>query len=206
VGENTSFGAAAGSESGDSDAVREQRRRTQAQARAARAAARTMARAIPPQRSADLAHLSLDGLRTYRSALAAEEDRVSYWRRILQARLDTVRAVEGARSAEPAAVAPALTKEKLSRGRAALVQVVPVDDIPPLPDLARLWQTVPAAGDEVARAELVIGLETAEEQLSTYRGALHVRISAANAELIARYRDEPQACFSALPRASSALR
>jgi hypothetical protein len=177
----------------------EDRRRAQAEARAARAAARAASRAIPPQRSSDLAHLDLDALRAYRTALAAEEDRVSYWRRILQARLDTLRAVEGARSADPAAVAPALSREQMWRGRTALVRVVPVDDIPPLPDLARLWEQVPAENDERARIELISGLDRAEEQLSAYRTALHGRMESASAELIARYRDEPQACFSALP-------
>lgn len=177
----------------------EDRRRTQAEARAARASARAAARAIPPQRSDDLAHLDLGALRAYRAVLAAEEDRVSYWRRILQARLDTLRAVEGARSADPAAVAPALSREQMARGRSALVRVVPVDDIPPLPDLARLWEQVPAEHDDLARNELVSGLARAEEQLSTYRAALHRRMEAASAELIARYREQPQACFSALP-------
>jgi hypothetical protein len=188
------------------EVTREERRRTQAVARAARAAARTAARAIPPQRSHDLAHLSLEGLRAYRTALSAEEDRVSYWRRILQARLDTMQAVEGARAADPAAVAPALTSEKLTRGRTALVRLVPLDDIPPLPDLARLWHQVPAENDESGHAELVAALERAEEQLSNYRSALHVRITVANSELIARYRDDPNACFSALPRRSTPTR
>src|SRR5947208_16164465 len=48
-----------------------------------------------PERSPDFAHLSLDGLRRYRHALSDEEGRVSYWRRIIQARLDLVRAAEG---------------------------------------------------------------------------------------------------------------
>ena len=39
-----------------------------------------------PERTEEHAHLSLDALREYRKVLAAEESRVSYWRRILQAR------------------------------------------------------------------------------------------------------------------------
>ena len=34
-----------------------------------------------PQRNSDFDHLTLDGLRCYRSALTAEEGKVSYWRR-----------------------------------------------------------------------------------------------------------------------------
>ncbi len=62
-----------------------------AQARAVRAKARAAARASPPQRVTELGHLSLAGLRTYRAALSAEEDRVSYWRPILQGRVDITR-------------------------------------------------------------------------------------------------------------------
>jgi hypothetical protein len=87
----------------------------------------------------------------------------------------------------------------MSRGRTALIRVVPADDIPPLPDLARLWQQIPDETDTFAKAELISALERAEEQLSTYRNALHGRMSAASSELIARYRDNPLACFSALP-------
>ncbi|MDQ1465529.1 MAG: hypothetical protein QOC73_2470, partial [Actinomycetota bacterium] len=47
-----------------------------------------------PERSADFNHLSIGDLRAYRTALAEEENRVSYWRRIIQARLDVVRAGE----------------------------------------------------------------------------------------------------------------
>ena len=43
-----------------------------------------------PVLSEAYAHLSVEGLREYRRALSEEEHRVSYWRRILQARLDLV--------------------------------------------------------------------------------------------------------------------
>ena len=108
--------------------------------RAARASARAAARAIAPKRAAELSHLSLDGLRAYRTALAAEEDRVSYWRRIIQARLDTVRMVEGVRAVDASHLKPVLSSARMGRGRSALVRVVPVDDIPPLPNLERLWE------------------------------------------------------------------
>ena len=44
-----------------------------------------------PSVSGEYAHLTLDALRSYRAALQTEEGKVSYWRRILQARLDVVR-------------------------------------------------------------------------------------------------------------------
>ena len=43
-----------------------------------------------PVRSEEFAHLGLAELRTYRATLQAEEAKVSYWRRVLQARLDLV--------------------------------------------------------------------------------------------------------------------
>ena len=47
--------------------------------------------------------------------------------------------------------------------------------------------------------QLETDLEHAERELSEYRHALHGRIAAANEELIARYRDHPLACLTALP-------
>lgn len=179
--------------------TREQRRERQAAARAARASARAAARAIVPLRSEDFAALSLDQLRAYRRALLEEEDRVSYWRRILQARLDTLR--EGGRPSrgDLAALAPVLTAPRVQRGRSALVTVVAADDIPPLPDLARLWEQPHVPGDLAGTAALEEGLVGAEAELSAYRSALHRRLDAATMELIARYREDPARCLEVLP-------
>ena len=45
---------------------------------------------VVPQRSAEFDHLPLPALRSYRQTLTAEENRVSYWRRLIQARLDLI--------------------------------------------------------------------------------------------------------------------
>lgn len=174
-----------------------EKRRRQAQARAGRAAARAAARAITPERSPEFAHLELAALRGYRRALLAEEDRVSYWRRILQARLDVVRA--GSDRGDRAQLRPVLTAERLGAGRRALVSVMPSDDVPPLPDLGELWDTTAKAGDHEALARLDERLVVAEGELSTYRNALHVRLDATTLELIARYREDPSRCLVALP-------
>ena len=42
--------------------------------------------------SPHLAGLSLTGLRTYRERLRAEEERISYWRRLIHAPVDPIRA------------------------------------------------------------------------------------------------------------------
>ena len=151
-----------------------------------------------PTRNADYAHLSIDALREYRRALTAEEGKVSYWRRILQARLDVVQAGSG-RALDQEHLRPVLTSERVGAGRQALVEVLPVDDIPPLPSLAELWDRRVDAGDVEEQARLEQDLRLAEAQLSAYRNALHRRIGEATGELIARYREQPTLCLSVLP-------
>ena len=159
-------------------------------------AARKAAPRPEPKRTEQHAHLSLDGLREYRTALTAEESNVSYWRRIIQARLDVVRAGNDLVSEN---LKPVLTDERVGAGRRALVEVLPATDIPPLPDLASLWERQVDPSDASALAELEADLDEAERQLSSYRNALHVRLGEATSELIARYRDEPNLCLTALP-------
>jgi hypothetical protein len=80
---------------------------------------------------------------------------------------------------------------------------VPVDDMPPLPDLAALWSREPSLEDHAHNAALLSDLSGAETQLSAYRGALHRRLANATAELIARYREHPDLCLAVLPTRSS---
>ena len=150
-----------------------------------------------PERTEEHAHLTLEALREYRKALTAEESNVSYWRRIIQARLDLVRAGSTVTSGEN--LKPVLTDERVGAGRRALIEILPVDDIPPLPDLASLWDRYADPSDEAAVSALADDLLGAEQQLSEYRSVLHQKLAAATAELIARYRDEPTLCLTALP-------
>ena len=152
-----------------------------------------------PERSPEFAHLPLVGLRQYRRALTQEESRVSYWRRIIQARLDVVRTLGGTRGPDVEALRPVLGSDRVGAARTALLDVVPVDDIPPLPNLESLWARDPRPGDEAFNESLAAELTKAEAQLSAYRAALHRRLSAATTELIARYREDPSLCLSALP-------
>ena len=166
--------------------------------RRAPAAARPM-----PQRSEHYDHLTLPALRAYRDALQGEEDNVSYWRRILQARLDVVRAGRvggGTAALGPERLRPVLTDARVGAGRSALVRVLPVDDIPPLPRLGELWERSVDTADVEGLQKLEQDLAEAEEQLSAYRAALHRRLADATAELIARYRAEPVLSLCALPR------
>jgi outer membrane protein TolC len=170
-------------------------------ASAARAAARRSRAADRPvpERDEAYGHLTLEALREYRTALQAEEGKVSYWRRILQARLDVVRAGSAAGPSDRVDLRPVLTDSRVRSGRTALVEVLPVDDIPPLPSLGELWERRVQPTDLVGCATLEADLEQAEQQLSSYRAALHDRIGGATGELIARYREQPALCLSALP-------
>jgi hypothetical protein len=152
-----------------------------------------------PERSPEFAHLSLDGLRRYRAALSTEENRVSYWRRILQARLDVVRAVDSGTPTTVDDLSGVFAEARIGGTRTALLTVVPVDDMPPLPNLAEVWSREPRPGDSAGNASLSRDLTGAENQLSAYRTALHRRLGAATSELIARYREEPDLCLSVLP-------
>jgi len=163
-----------------------------------------------PERNPEFAHLSLEALRTYRSSLGREESRVSYWRRLIQARMDVLEAqaadVPGTAAARGLArdsdrverLSGVLAEARPTDGRTALVSLS-VDDVLPLPDLAELWsREVPTDDDEQVHA-LRSDLAIAELQLSAYRGALHRQLGVATAELVARYHEDPPLCLSALP-------
>ena len=183
---------------------------THARVPAARTPARRPRAPKPvPVATPEHAHLDLAQLRDYRAELQAEEGRVSYWRRIIQARLDVVRAGRTAARTGPldaARLRPVLTDSRIAGGRTHLVQVLPADDIPPLPSLGELWERRVDPGDLDALAALERDLDAAEEQLSAYRSALHTRLEQATGELIARYRDRPQLCLAALPQAPARRR
>ncbi len=164
--------------------------------RAARKAAR--ATAPPPERDAAYDRLSLPDLRDLRSQLAHEETQVSYWRRIIQARLDVVRS--HLPDASPVAdLTRLLTNSRSAVSRLAHIDVQPVDDIPPLPDLAEIWSRQVDRHDLVQLAALEEDLSEAEDELSAYRRELHHRIDLVTDELIARYREQPLLALQILP-------
>lgn len=158
---------------------------------------RGAARPVPERREA-LAHLDLRELRAYRAELAQEESRVSYWRRLVQARIDVL-AAAGAPAGlhDLGKLRAVLTDQRVASQRTAVLEVHPGDDRPPLPQLDALWESEPA--DDDARGDLLLRLAAAERELSTYRTALHRRLDAATAELIARYHENPSSCLVALP-------
>lgn len=156
-------------------------------------------RAVPtePERVPELAHMDLARLRAYRRTLLAEEQRVSYWRRLIQARRDLLRL--DAALGDRATLAEALTEARGSGTRTALLVLHPDGGLPILPHLPRLWDTVASETTEEERSELYARFTSAESVLSSYREALHRRLDRATRDLIGRYREDPTACFDALP-------
>lgn len=153
---------------------------------------------VDPARDGSFEHLDLDALRAYRKTLTDEEGRVSYWRRILQARLDVMR-THDSDTDRLERLSSALAQANGTSRRQALITLMPADDVPPIPALDVLWARQVDANDTAAVAELEQELSFAEMQLSTYRTALHERIGRATDELIARYHEEPNLCLRALP-------
>lgn len=152
-----------------------------------------------PQRSAELAHMSLEQLRAYRRRLMGEELRASYWRRLLQARRDLARL--GELGGDLDLLRMALTEERAVGGRNAILALHPEGGMPVLPQLPELWA---AEGDSallVDGRDLTARLASAESVLSSYREALHRRLDRATADLVARYHADPTLCLSALPLA-----
>jgi len=155
----------------------------------------------PAQRVPHLEHLELSALREYRQDLLTEESRVSYWRRILQARLDTAvgRDQEGTTAPRLRSV---LSQHQESSRRLAVHTVHDAAGVPPLPDLTVLWES--GAGTTTDSTDstddgMVVRLAAAEVELSAYRRALHERLDDATSELIARYREQPALALCALP-------
>jgi hypothetical protein len=149
-----------------------------------------------PKRAPELAHLGLAELRDYRQELVAEETRVSYWRRILQARLDQVIGADDHQALRR--IRNVLDDHCESSRRLAMLPAVRTEDAAPLPNLAVLWETTPG-GCEADQGAMVTRLADAEHELSSYRRSLHERLDAATGELISRYRDEPALALQALP-------
>lgn len=142
-----------------------------------------------PGGDGELQSLSLAALRDYRARLREEDDRVSYWRRLLQARVDLLRAGKD--------TGAGLTLDQVVRAlgetggggrREALHTVRAHDPLPDLPALAQVWD----ADAPIER------LEAAAEQLSSYRTALHARIDQASDELVERYRRQPELALRVL--------
>jgi hypothetical protein len=151
--------------------------------------------------SEELAGLDLEALRSYRHELEAEEDRVSYWRRLVHARIDVLEAESGTGAALSLDdLVRVLGDTGSGRSRRALVRFRAADPLPDLPVLSEMWMTEVDPHDAGQVQDALDRLRTAEQQLTTYRRALHDRIDEATRELILRYKDDPLAALSVIPQ------
>ena len=149
--------------------------------------------------------LTLDELRAYRRRLADEEERVSYWRRLVHARIDVLEAeAHHERPLTIEELVRVLGDTGAGRGRTALVSLQAAEPLPDLPVLEEMWVTELDPNDTAAVREAIARLRQAEEQLTDYRRALHERLDEATAELISRYRAEPASALVAFHKPHSA--
>ncbi len=144
------------------------------------------------------AELSLADLRLYRRRLAEEEEKISYWRRLVHARLDVLEAESHQeRPLRLDELIRVLGDTGTGRSRTALVNVRAADELPELPVLHDMWVTELDPHDKAEVAEAIRRLRSAEAQLTDYRKALHERLDASTTELIARYRENPASALVA---------
>ena len=147
------------------------------------------------------ADLTLDELRAYRRRITDEEERVSYWRRLVHARLDVLEAeAHHERPLRLDELVRVLGDTGSGRTRTSLVRVRAEDALPELPVLEEMWVTELDPEDTEAVREAIERLRSAERKLTEYRKALHTRIDEATTELIARYRADPASALVALRR------
>ena len=143
--------------------------------------------------------LRLSELRAYRAELEKEEERVSYWRRLIQARLDVLNASAKAQYLSEESLKAALGETGSGARRQQLLSVEAASELPALPEVGELWSQHVDVNDDDAREQMCKALAEAEERLSAYRHALHKRIDAAKTELIGRYKSDHDLTLDLLP-------
>jgi hypothetical protein len=136
----------------------------------------------------------LDDLRTLRESLREEEQRVSYWRQLVQGRLDLVRsALDGGHPSadDLARLAAARPRDGARRRSPAATRLALVGLVSPLAGLEDLWDAPIAWDDLPALRRVERGLVEVEAKLSAYRRALHERIDDCTAQLVDHYQRDP---------------
>ncbi len=148
--------------------------------------------------------LSVTDLRDYRRDLRAEEDRVSYWRRIVHGRIDVLIAGKpSGQSLTQAQLVAALSDTGTGRRRSGLHRIAAEETLPDLPSLSEdIWAVAVDSSDRAAVESAVAALEQAEQQLTEYRSALLRRIDEATEALVERYREEPRRALELLAGAT----
>lgn len=154
---------------------------------------------VPALPAIPLSELDIDELRAYRNSLNEEESKASYWRRLVQHRLNLIarERTEGHLPIED--LIRALGETGSGQRRQQLLSVEAAEELPQLPGLDDLWTQDPDLNDREALETLVGELQKAEQQLSAYRNGLHERINAATTELVGRYKADPALCLDLFP-------
>jgi hypothetical protein len=129
-----------------------------------------------------------------RSSLQAEERRVSYWRRLVQGRLDLITAGPAGRPRPLDSLAGHLGRTPAAATRSpASAELLERLGSDPLRDAEQLWHRPVPWDDEDGLASMASRLSGLETELSAFRRLLHERIDACTDELVARYQqDLPQ--------------
>jgi RsiG-like len=140
----------------------------------------------------------LAGLRALRKALREEERQVSYWRRLVQGRLDLAQAaVAGDQPSVEKLTATASgwrsdVRRATPRRSPSFAKFVNGIQDRRLASLAEAWDT-PIPWDDPERLREIEGrLVETEAELSRRRRHLHGRIDACTRELVDRYRSDPE--------------
>jgi hypothetical protein len=130
----------------------------------------------------------LSAIRMLRESLRAEERRVSYWRRLVQGRIDLVRA--GLAGKTPTLDDLAAPNRRIPAGYRSPAAVELLDGAKPSPlhTAERIWQSPVPWTDETELSVLERRLVELETELSAYRHLLHDQIDASTGELIERYQ------------------
>jgi hypothetical protein len=123
-----------------------------------------------------------------RESMRLEERRVSYWRRLVQGRIDLVRAgLAGKQPSLDDLATPGRTNTAAARSPVA-VDLVDRLGTNPLRTVQELWEHPVPWQDSGELAGLEHRLVELETELSAYRRLLHERIDASTGELIRRYQ------------------
>lgn len=150
----------------------------------------------------DVTSLSLDELRAERSRLQADEDVVSYVRRLAQGRTDVVRAelrrrvqlASGVESGDVTGELPRVLGAQVAAGSSRPPRDTMVSaDHPLVLELDAVCDRVGfddlAACDDDQLAEMITAITAWERERSADRQSFFARIDALTAELVRRYRD-----------------
>jgi hypothetical protein len=161
----------------------------------------------------DVAHLGdtgtptepedLTALLARRSALRDHEEELSYWRRILQGRIDVLRARLSSRD-EDEALRRVLGGERRPCGRASYVVVRPYRDMLELATCDMLWEKSCDARDEALLVHALDRMVMAEKWISHTRARVFRELDLATEELKRRLSEDVSEYLSIVARRSVA--